>query len=459
MHKSEFMRYWNKTIETMPRSELRRLQRKKLLYTLEYAYSHSPFYHSLFDEMKVKPSDFKKIDDLMKLPIITKKDIIQNQPPQSDSFRFFSASREQRFTQHYTSGTKGVPKIFSLTRDDWDISRETTARAYTMEGIGEGDLVLNCFPFGINVSGLISMEGFRATKTDVIPAGIMPFPPKIDLIKLHKPTTILGIPSYIDRLSRELEKGGMNPKNSGLNKIVVAAEPSTQARRDKLAETFNAQVFDLYASTEGKAIASECIAHKGLHIVGEDYLIVEVANPETKDRLSEGEVGIDLITTLVDPGRYIGSVLINYHHGDQFSIVSEEECECGRTLKRISHPTRADDAVIISGAKLDPSDIEAVVNRPEHLLYLTGEYEAFVDFDEKEKVNILTIRVDAKGKANVVPKEHSQKLKSDILAINYPLASETGSGGINLNLEIVDEGSLEVYRPGKPKRIIDRRKI
>ena len=446
-------KYWNKEIETMPRKKLERLINKKLRHTIRYAYEFSPFYHRLFDDLNLKPEDIKDQNELLKkLPIITRTHIIENQPPKTEDFLFFSAPIGLGYTRPYSSGSRGEPKICRRTFDDWDVSREACARAYVMAGIDEKDVVLNILPFGVNVSGLASLFGFyRTVGAEVITAGTATYPSKVDLIKVHKPTVLFGMPSYIDRLSRELELAGISPQNVGIKKILAVGEPCVEEKKKKFEETFNAEVYRIYASDEGDVMASECKAHNGLH-VREDYCLLHAIDIEDKEILSEGEEGADLLTTLVDNGKYHGMVLLNFHHGDKFKILSYEKCECGRTHKRISHPTREGDEVSIGPAKLPFSDIEAVINRPEYRKYLTGEYEIIKKFDEVERIYHVTIRMDVKGKVDDIPSTLKDKIKTEIYKINYPIYVVTQPGQIGtLEIQLTNEGELEVYKKtGKP---------
>ncbi|MCX8176489.1 MAG: hypothetical protein N3E48_04585, partial [Candidatus Bathyarchaeota archaeon] len=71
------------TLETMPRSELRNLQLKKLKKQVVYVYNNSPFYRKRFSEVGVKPEDIKTLDDLQKLPLTTREDAVKDASPQN----------------------------------------------------------------------------------------------------------------------------------------------------------------------------------------------------------------------------------------------------------------------------------------------------------------------------------------------------------------------------------------
>ncbi|MEM5861336.1 MAG: AMP-binding protein [Candidatus Aenigmatarchaeota archaeon] len=466
------MRYWNEKIEKMPRNELNKLINKKTRYTVRYAYEFSPFYHKLFDEIKIKPDDIKTPEDVLKkVPVITRREIVENQPPFADNFYMFSAPPGTGYTRPYTSGSTGLPKICRRTFDDWEMSREACARAYTAAGIDKDDIVLDILPFGINVSGLASLFGFyRTVGAEVITAGISDQPSQVELIKIHKPTVIFGMPCYVDRLSRKLELAGMNPKSLGIKKILLVGEASTEEKRNKIAEAYNAEVYDIYASDEGDLMAFQCTPNQsdgktdvGLH-VNEDLSLLYAVDLESKSFLCEGETGSDWLVTLVEPGRYKGMVLLGYSHGDRFAIQSEERCEvCCRTLKRITHPTREKDELRLGPVRIDLSEFEIAVNRPKVRKYLTGEWEVEKWFDENEKMYHVILPSSTIFTSKDVPPYVKEEIKSFLFRAHYPLYAVTRPGQeiATFDVKIVDEGNLEIYsKRGKStsQRVIDKSK-
>ena len=58
--------------------QLRELQNKKLRALIKHAYENVPYYHRIFEERSLAPNDIQTVEDLPKLPILTKDDIRQN---------------------------------------------------------------------------------------------------------------------------------------------------------------------------------------------------------------------------------------------------------------------------------------------------------------------------------------------------------------------------------------------
>ena len=69
------MKYFNEAMETMPVSEIQRLQSEKLVKQVRHVYEHVAPYRKKMDEAGVKPEDIHGIEDLHKLPFITKDDL------------------------------------------------------------------------------------------------------------------------------------------------------------------------------------------------------------------------------------------------------------------------------------------------------------------------------------------------------------------------------------------------
>ena len=82
---------------------------ERLQYTVEYTYEHSPFYRGMMDHHGVSPSEIQTFGDLEQLPVVSGEDILANQPPETDEFRFKNEDADVRRPFH-TSGTTGDPK-------------------------------------------------------------------------------------------------------------------------------------------------------------------------------------------------------------------------------------------------------------------------------------------------------------------------------------------------------------
>ena len=100
--------YYQKEIETMPAEEMKKLQSEKLVKQVKHVYENVPYYRNLMDEKGVKPEDIKGIEDLHKLPFLTKADLRDAYP-----YGLLAKPLEDCVRIQSTSGTTG--KTFGKT--------------------------------------------------------------------------------------------------------------------------------------------------------------------------------------------------------------------------------------------------------------------------------------------------------------------------------------------------------
>ncbi len=200
--------YLNKEIETMPRDELDALVDERIKYTVKYAFQNSPFYRKWFKENNISTSDIKSHEDLRELPIITGKTVRERQPPETEEFEFRCEGSEI-FTIHETSGTSGTPKAFFLTWDDWNRYAEKYARSFVSQGFGEGDRVVVCASYGMNVGANTMTLAAQKIGMTIIPEGKCTFPVRI--IKSYEPTGIVGSIFKFLRLAKRMGAEGISP--------------------------------------------------------------------------------------------------------------------------------------------------------------------------------------------------------------------------------------------------------
>ncbi|MGD0854541.1 MAG: hypothetical protein ABSA18_01895 [Dehalococcoidia bacterium] len=358
-------------IEVLPRKDLDDLKRERLLLTIKYAYDNSPFYHNRFKERGITPGDVRDLSELIKkMGIVNSADLIEHQGDTWLDNKFMSVTPDRIWSANYTSGSRGKNKVAWRSDWDWAVSKEKVLRAYCAASIGVNhEVLLDLLPMGINISGFSSslathpLYGDSNLPITILTAGTDPIVPLATLIAFHRPTAVIGAASTLLQRSSEMKDQGVDV--SSIKIVITVGEASSTEKRSELRRRFNdAQVFDLYASDEADAMAYECAAHDGLH-VSEDYLFLSSVDPATYDILPTGVMGMDLLTTLIDEKASSdpAMIMLNYHQGDGFSVISYDRCSCGRTFMRISHPTRFAKGVFDVGyAKLYESDVKKAVD-------------------------------------------------------------------------------------------------
>jgi phenylacetate-CoA ligase len=133
--KCPFPKYWNEKIETMPEKELKKLQEEKLRAQLKYVYEKCSFYHRRFKESGIYPDDIKTIEDLRKLPFLTKEDerrLQDKMRPGAELGEHQTVPIEQIVRIHSTSGTTGRPVYFGYTNHDLEVWTEGDCSKYLL---------------------------------------------------------------------------------------------------------------------------------------------------------------------------------------------------------------------------------------------------------------------------------------------------------------------------------------
>lgn len=430
---------WDKEIECMAREDLEELQLKRLQETVKRAFDKIPYYNKKYTENNVFPEDIETLKDIEKLPFITKDDLRESYP-----FGLFAVDRKKITEVHSSSGTTGKPVVSGYTPKDLDTWSETIARGLTMMGLGEDDIIQNTHGYGLFTGGFGVHYGSHKIGATIIPISTGQTRRQIEIMRDFGTTCLIFTPSYGIHLGEVAIEEGINPKELGVKAIGFGAEMWTEEMRDKIEDIFGAKAYNIYGLTElmGPGVGIECEAQKGLH-VPEDIYYPEIIDPNTLKTLGHNEKGELVLTNLYREGMPI----IRFRTKDITSI-TYDQCECGRTLARISRITgRSDDMIKVKGVAIFPSQIETallkagdvephymiIVTRPNTLDEIEVKVEASKDifFDGvKEMVNIRD-------------------------KIAKSIENETG---IRVKVTLVEPKSLPRFE-GKAKRVIDKRNL
>ena len=257
---------------------------------------------------------------------------------------------------HASSGTSGKPTTVAYTKTDIDNWADIVARAIAVAGGEPEGIFHNAYGYGLFTGGLGLHYGAERLGMATVPISGGNTDRQITVIEDYKPNVIAGTPSYILKVGEELNAQGFDTRNTSLKFGIFGAEPWSEEMRKLLEETYNIKACDIYGLSEvmGPGIAIECHeAQDGLHIA-EDHFIVEVINPDTLERVPDGEEGELVFTSLTKEAFPV----IRYRTGDIASI-TREKCKCGRTTTRMSRVKgRIDDMLIVRGVNVFPSEIE-----------------------------------------------------------------------------------------------------
>ncbi|WP_312653519.1 phenylacetate--CoA ligase family protein [Aminipila sp.] len=430
---------WNETAECMDVEQRREVQSRRLRDTVARVYQNVEFYRKKMQELGVEPGDIKTIDDIVKLPFTTKKDLRNNYP-----FGLCAAPESQFVRLHASSGTTGKPTAVPYTRKDLDNFSECVARSICCAGGTNKDVIQIAYGYGLFTGGLGLHDGATKLGAGVIPISGGNTRNQLTLMKDFKSTILACTPSYAMFLAESLEEAGIKPEELSLRIGIFGAEPWSNEMRKKIEEGLGLTAYDIYGLSEimGPGVAMSCDEQNGLH-VAEDHFYPEILNPDTLETVADGTVGELVFTHLTKEAM----PLLRYRTRD-LSSITHEVCACGRTNARMGKILgRSDDMLIIRGVNVFPSQVESVLLEvPE----VSANYVIIVD----RQGTMDTIEVKVELDEKYIPDEMGE-LERITNSIKHKLNSVLRIG---VKVTLAEHKTIE-RSEGKAKRVIDRRHI
>ena len=430
--------YYQKEIETMSREDMKALQSEKLVKQVKHVYENVPYYRDLMDKKGVTPDDIKSIDDLYKLPFITKADLRDAYPygllakPLDDCVRIQS-----------TSGTTGRRVVAFYTQNDIDLWEDCCARAITAVGGTRKDVCQVAYGYGLFTGGPGLNGGSHKVGCLTLPLSSGNTERQIQFMMDLNATILCCTPSYAAYIGESLKEMGYTPDDIPLKAGIFGAEPWTEEMRKGIEATLGIKAYDIYGLTEttGPGVSFECSEQTGMH-VNEDHFFAEIIDPDTGEVLPEGEKG-ELVFTSLDKEAF---PLLRYRTRD-ICVLSRKKCSCGRTLIKMAKPMgRTDDMLIIRGVNVFPSQIETVLLKEGY----EPNYQIVVDRVKNNDTFDVNVEMTAEKFTDKV---------GDIMAMEKSLANAIKTMlGINPNVHLVSPKSI-ARSEGKAVRVIDKRKL
>ena len=346
-------RYCQPELETMPLEQLRALQSERLVRQVRHVWDNVPYYREKMQAKGLTPDDIRGLDDLHKLPFLSKDDLREAYPygllgvPLSDCVRI-----------HSTSGTTGRRVVAFYTQHDIDLWEDCCARAIVAAGGSKDDVCHVCYGYGLFTGGSGLHGGSHKVGCLTLPMSSGNTDRQIQFMMDLQSTILCCTPSYAAYLGESLKERGYGPDDIPLKAGIFGAEPWTEEMRRDIEATLGIKAYDIYGLTEtsGPGVAFECSEQRGMHI-NEDHFVAEIIDPDTGEVLPEGSKG-ELVFTALDKQAF---PLLRYRTRD-ICVLRREPCSCGRTHVRMSKPMgRSDDMMIIRGVNVFPSQIESVL--------------------------------------------------------------------------------------------------
>ncbi len=430
--------YYQKEIEAMPIEEMRKLQSEKLVKQVKHVYENVAYYRDLMDKKGVKPEDIKGIEDLHKLPFLTKADLRDAYP-----YGLLAKPLEDCVRIQSTSGTTGRRVVAFYTQKDIELWEDCCARAIVAVGGTKKDVCQVAYGYGLFTGGPGLNGGSHKVGCLTLPMSSGNTDRQIQFMMDLNATIICCTPSYAAYIGETLKEKGYKPQDIPLKAGIFGAEPWTDEMRKNIEELLGIKAYDIYGLTEtsGPGVAFECSAQSGMHI-NEDHFYAEIIDPETGEVLPEGSKG-ELVFTSLDKEAF---PLLRYRTRD-ICVLSREKCSCGRTLIKMAKPMgRTDDMLIIRGVNVFPSQIETVLLNEGY----QPNYQIVVD--RVNNNDTFDVNVE------LTPEQFTDKV-GEVLAMEKALANAMKTMlGINPAVHLVAPKTI-ARSEGKAVRVIDKRKL
>jgi phenylacetate-CoA ligase len=431
-------RYYQPEIETASREQIRAWQDERLVKQVKHVWDNVLYYRKKMEDAGVCPEDIKGVDDIRKLPFVTKADLREGYP-----YGLLAEDLKNCVRIQSTSGTTGKRVVAFYTQHDIDLWEDCCARAITAAGGTNEDVCQVSYGYGLFTGGPGLNGGSHKVGCLTIPTSSGNTERQIMFIRDLNATILCCTPSYAAYLGETMKEMGLSPEDIPLKAGIFGAEAWSEEMRQDIQKTMGIKAYDIYGLTElsGPGVAFECSAQTGMHI-NEDHFIAEVIDPDTLEPVPDGTYG-ELVFTAITKEAF---PLIRYRTRDIVKL-SHEPCPCGRTHVKMSKPRgRSDDMLIIRGVNVFPSQIETVLLNKGY----PANYQIVVD--RVNNTDTLDVQVE------MTPEMFTDNM-GEIAARQKDIVDGLKSMlGLKAKVSLVAPKSI-VRSEGKAVRVIDKRKI
>ncbi|HPG40665.1 MAG TPA: hypothetical protein PLP19_16225 [bacterium] len=320
--------YWRRILwssQFYPQDKQKKLQWQLFSRILDICFKNVPFYQQLFEEMGIKRSDFKSLDDLVKIPILSRETLLYNK----DQFKAldFKKHRPQSIR---TTGTTGASLDVY-----WDIHSNIMEllcqyRHFSWAGYRLGNSFLDIRSVLLNdpkgYHWNWKCRGLEFSSDIIDSTNIDRY---ADLLRKYKIKLWRGYPESIYYFCHLLDIAGINDVKPAC--IISVSVTVLDFHRHFIEAWAGVPLCDNYGMDEHVALITQC-PQGGYHIASE-YGIVEILKPDNT-HAAPGEEGRIIATGLHNKA----FPLLRYDTND-YAIASNRVCPCGRTLPLIERLT------------------------------------------------------------------------------------------------------------------------
>ncbi len=314
------------------------------------------------------------------------------------------------------------------------------ARSIHAAGGRPGDIVHIAYGYGLFTGGLGAHYGAERLGCTVVPVSGGMTERQVQLIRDFEPRVIMVTPSYFLSILDEMERQGLDPKESSLRVGIFGAEPWTEAMRQEVEQRTRMDAVDIYGLSEviGPGVAQEAATTKdGLH-VWEDHFYPEVVDPLTGEPVADGERGELVFTSLTKQAMPV----LRYRTRDLTRLLPGTAYPGFRRIEKITG--RSDDLMIVRGVNVFPTQVEELVLAERAL----APY-----------FQCVLRRPDRLDELTVVVETHDELAEADRDALAARLVARVKDRiGTTCRVEVRGPGGIE-RSVGKARRVVDERRL
>ena len=433
----------------LSRDEIRAQQDRLFMRCVQRAWE-IPFYQRLWHRAGAEPGDIRGLDDLPRLPIFGKSDLMQSlaeHPPYGDYHGWDKWPAEKRpvTVLHTTSGTTGRPQVVLFSPKAREVQALLVARIYRMQGIVPGDVLHSVYGHGmINGGHFVREAVLHYTNNLFLSAGTGKETrslAQVELMRDLRVTVIVGFVDYIRQLAETARDAGLEPGRD-IPVRMISGHVGRESRAVLSRAWGGAQIYDWYGVADTGPIAAEGLDQDGMYVM-EDAQHLEIID-EASGRGVSGETPGDMVVTSLYRDDVYPLIRFNTH---DLSAWKPGSSSLGFTLQRIVGVLgRSDNMVKLRGINVYPLALAAILNdRPE----FAGEYVCRATRDPTGRDD-LTVIIETR--ANTVRDAGLVQAFTQLLARR---------AGVELKVELVGPGDTapltQIDSRQKPIRLIDER--
>jgi phenylacetate-CoA ligase len=383
--------YFREDLETMPWTEKKAYLDEKLRAIVRYAYGSAKAFKGKMDSEELKPEEIETIEDLEKIPVTKKADLVEYQKRDFPFGGFVGVPVEDLRRIYVSPGPIYEPGEREYDEIAW-------AQGLYAGGFRPGDIVINTFnyhmmPFAMNmVDNSLNMLGCIT-----VPTGVGNTELQVNILKNLKVTGFCGTPSFLLTIAEKAEEMDLDLRRDfNLKVAFVAAEMLPESLRKTLEDKLGVILRQSYGTADIGSLGYECMEKNGMHLP--DDKIVEITDPQTGRQLSPGETGEIVATTFSKT-----YPLIRFGTGDLSHLI-DEPCPCGRTSPRlVGILGRTDQLTKVRAVFVHPGQADEVARRYPNI----AAYRVVVTREKDQ--DVMTFQVELKDE-----KVDKEKLKKDI---------------------------------------------